>query len=206
MPSGPERNRVLQLSAIAGLLILVDQVSKAIVRRTLAPGSSLPLMDPVLRITFFQNFTGFSWWVPALPPWAGWVLRALLILILLLAFPVYLFYTHTRRQSIWADIALVGLVASCLGHLMDDLFTAYTTDFIQVFNSPSANFADCYAYVAIGALGVEMIRVLRLGKPQWKGFRYLVASGIATRSEFLEFIGKGIRRFWTSRGRGAKNH
>jgi lipoprotein signal peptidase len=188
-----KRNRLLQLIAIVCLLVVVDQVTKGIVRKALAPGGSIPLIDDVLRITFFQNFKGFSWWVPTLPSWANSVFRVVLIFMVLVAFPVYIFYTHTRRQSIWADIAVVGIAASGWGHLMDDLFVPYTTDFIQVFHSPSANLADVYSYVGIGALAVETILVFRIRKPKWKGFRHLLAAAVRTRKEFLEFIMRGIR-------------
>ena len=194
-----KRNRLLQLIAIVCLLVIVDQVTKAIVREALAPGDSIPLIGDVLGITFFQNFKGFSWWVPALPPWVEAVLRAALIFMVLLAFPVYIFYTHTRRQSIWADAAVVGIAASGLGHLMDDLFSPYTTDFIQVFHSPSANLADVYSYVGIGALAVETILAFRIKKPQWKGCRHLLASAVRTRNEFLEFITSRFDDCWVRR-------
>ena len=187
-----KRYRLFQLIAIVCLLVIVDQVTKAIVRKALTPGGSVPLIGDVLRITFFQNFKGFSWWVPALPSWVKSVFRVALIFMVVLAFPVYIFYTHTRRQSVWADIAVVGIAASGCGHLMDDLFAPYTTDFIQVFHSPSANLADVYSYVGIGALAVEMLLVFRIRKPKWKGFRHLLAAAVRTRNEFLEFIIRGI--------------
>ncbi|MBU0511619.1 MAG: signal peptidase II, partial [Chloroflexi bacterium] len=131
-----KRNRLFQLIAIVCLLVIVDQVTKAIVREALPPGGSIPLIGDVLRITFFQNFKGFSWWVPTLPSWVKSVFQAVLAFMVLIAFPIHIFYTYTRRQSIWADIAVVGITASGCGHLMDDLFASYTTDFIQVFHSP----------------------------------------------------------------------
>ena len=164
MQASSKCNRLLPLIAIACLLVFMDQVSKAIVRTAMAPGSSIPLLDGALQITFVQNFRGFSWWVPTLPAWAKPVYQALLIFIVLAAFPVRTFYSHTRRQSIWADVAVVDLAASAGGHLMDGFFVPYATDFIQVFHSPSANLADIYSYVGIGALTVEMILMSALRK------------------------------------------
>lgn len=189
----PTHDRVLWLIGIACLLVAVDQLSKAAVRGALAPGESIPLIDDVLRITFFQNFKGFSWWVPALPLWTKSVLRVLLLFILLAAFPVYLFYTQTRRQSIWVDMAVVGLSASACGHLLDDVLVGYTTDFIQVFHLPSANLADIYSYFGLGALLVETVLVLRAGKPRWKGIRHLMVALVQVRKEFFEFLREAIK-------------
>ncbi len=169
------RNQIVQLIALVCLLVIVDQVTKAIIRKALTAGDRRPLIDGVLYICFVQNSKGFSWWVPTLPPWAGWVFRAVLTLIVLAAFPVFVFHTRTRRPSIWATIAVVGIAASGCGHLTDDLFVPYTTDFIQVFHSPSANLADLYSYAGIGALAVEMLLAFRAQKPQRRGFRHLLA-------------------------------
>jgi lipoprotein signal peptidase len=83
------------------LLVIADQVSKTMVREALPPGTSVPLIDGVMQIAFIQNDRGFSWWVPVLPVWVEWVLRAVLVILVLLAFPGHQFYTRTHRQSIW---------------------------------------------------------------------------------------------------------
>lgn len=166
MQTSSKCNRLLLLIGIACLLVVMDQASKAIVRTAMIPGSSVPLIDGILRITFVQNFRGFSWWVPTLPAWTKPVFQALLIFIVVAAFPVHAFYSRTRRQSIWTDVAAVGLAASAGGHLVDGFFVPYATDFIQVFHSPSANFADLYSYVGIGALTLEMISTSKLRKPK----------------------------------------
>jgi lipoprotein signal peptidase len=188
-----KRNRLLQLIALVCLLVIVDQVTKASVRKALTPGGSISLISDALHITFVQNYKGFSWWVPTLPIWVKTVFRVVLICIALLAFPVYSFYTQTRRRSIWADIAVVGITTSAWGHLMDDLFVPYTTDFIQVFHSPSANLADVYSYVGIGALAVEIVSAFRVRKRRGEAFRHLLADAVRTRKEFLEFVIRGMR-------------
>jgi lipoprotein signal peptidase len=186
------RNRLLQLMTIVCLLVIADQVSKAMVREVLAPGDSVPFIDRVLQITFVQNYRGFSWWVPTPPLWVEWAFRVVLIAIVLVAFPVHTVYTQTRRPSIWADLAVVGITASSCGHLLDDLFAAYTIDFIQVFHSPSANLADVYSYIGIGGLAVETVLMLRIRQPKWRGFRHLWAAAVRTRNEFLQYVKRAI--------------
>jgi lipoprotein signal peptidase len=188
-----QHKRLFRLIAIICILVVIDIVTKTVVRKSLTPGDSVLLIDDVLRIAFFQNFKGFSWWVPNLPSWVAVVFQVVLIFIVAAAFPVYIFYTETRRRSLWADIAVVGIVASFCGHLSDNIFSSYTVDFIQLFHSPSANFSDVYSTVGIGALAIEMILVFRLRNHEWRGFRNLVRRGMRVRKEFLGFIKNRIR-------------
>jgi lipoprotein signal peptidase len=187
------RTHIFRLIALALLLVIVDQASKAVVRTTMEPGESISILGGVLRIHFEPVFSGVSWFVPDLPVWALAALRLAWLFVALLAFPVYLFYTQTRRRSVWTDVAAVGLCAGCLGHLLDDLFAPYTTDFIQFFNGPSANFADVYAYAGLAALAVELGFVLRETRSEWQGWRHFLHRTIETRRAFLRFVRRGFK-------------
>jgi lipoprotein signal peptidase len=111
--------------------------------------------------------------------------------VVLAAYPVYLFYINKRRHTIWVDIAFVGIVASCTGHLLNDLFLSYTVDFIQVYHSPSANFADIYSYVGMIGLVIETVQVYRTRRHVWKGFRQWVEERKALRNEIMEYYRRG---------------
>jgi lipoprotein signal peptidase len=170
------------------LLIAADQVLKAVVRTALLPGSRMALIDGILFIHFVPNYRGFSWFVPDLPGWCHPVFLALRLLILAMAFPVYDFYSHNKPASRWAWIALVLISAGIAGNLLDGLFTPYTTDFIQVFQSPSANFADLYAYAGVAALAIEIAIHLKQQKPGWRGFRNWLSQRDHTRRDFFDFV------------------
>jgi signal peptidase II len=185
--------KVLGLITISGLLAALDQVVKGIVRSYLTPGESLPLLGDLLRITYAQNLRGFSWWVPPLPGYANLVLTALLGLVLLMAYPVYLFYVQTRQHTHWADVAVVAIAAATCGQLLDSQLAPYVVDFIQVFRSPSANLADLYIYVGCGALVIEAVLSFRLNGVKWKGARDFYRSSIHIRHEFLVFCASGIK-------------
>ncbi len=136
-------------------LALVDQLTKAFVRSTQLPGCRTPIIDDLLFITFVPNYRGFSWFVPDLPQWVGILFFFLRILLLLLAFPLFSFYRAQGSAGCWSRIALLGLSGGILGNLLDGLFTPYTTDFIQIGHSPSANLADLYAFIGLLALAAE---------------------------------------------------
>jgi signal peptidase II len=186
--SGRERRDLLRWAGLISLLVAIDQLSKLGVRATLAPGSTLPLLDDLLRITFVPNYRGFSWFVPVLPEWVKPPFLLLRLLILLMAFPVYQFYRQSGQGTRWAWVALIGISAGTMGNMLDDLFFPYTTDFFQVLQSPSGNFADLVAFVGVGALVVEVALRWKRERPRWRGFRYHWAEATQARRAFLAFL------------------
>lgn len=170
------------------LLTLIDQASKVLVRITMLPGNRFSVIDNILFIHFIPNYRGFSWFVPDLPGWIQPSFLTLRIIILLMAFPVYEFYRRFKSASVWAWIALITVSAGIAGNLLDDIFVPYTTDFIQVFQSPSANFADLFGYVGIVALAVESGIQWRRGRPQWSSFQACLAHMAQIRQAFFTFL------------------
>ena len=175
------------------LLTLIDQASKGIVRTTLLPGSRLPIVDNILFITFIPNYHGFSWFVPDLPDWFQPIFLVLRLIILAMAFPVYDFYSQSEQAGRWAWIALITISAGVTGNLLDDIFMTYTTDFIQAFQSPSANLADLFSYAGIGALAVEFGVQWKKKKSRWHGFQHYLAHVVQVRRDFSVFL----KRYFT---------
>lgn len=190
----PTQRRLKQWAGVTCLLVAADQVSKAIVRATLSPGSRLSLLDNVLYITFVPNYRGFSWFVPALPQWARPLFLFVRFSILILIFPVYEFYVQTGRKSQWAQAASISISAGTLGNLLDDLFLPYTTDFIQVFQSSSGNLADLYSYVGVGALLLEIVLQWQRSRPKWQGLRHHWRRAVQVRRAFFTFLWRCLSR------------
>jgi signal peptidase II len=146
------------------VLVLVDQGSRAAMRSLLAPGERLPVVDGFLYLHYVQNGRGYAGFVPDLPAWFDGIFFAGRALIAALAYPVYRFYIKTERESAWAGLALLGISAGVLGNLQGDWFFPNTTNFLQLFQSPSANLADLFTYAGVAALGVESLEHLRRRK------------------------------------------
>jgi len=190
-----DRKNVHLVSRLVAIFLLVsaDYGSKALVQASMPPGGSIAFIGNILRLTYIQNYSGFSWFVPEMPGWVQIGFQAFLFLLAIVAFPVYLFYVKTLRQTLWTDVAFVCLVASFLGHSAIDLFFPYTVDFLQVLHSPSANFADLCSYVGIGALLIEMVQSGSQKKPAWKSLHQFLDNARKTRREFFDFIRKGFK-------------
>lgn len=155
----PECREVLRWIGWACLLAGIDQITKGLIRETVLPGTRITVITDVLFIYYVQNYKSFSWFVPDLPDWTKVIFLVLRMIIILSAFPVYKYYVKLdNRNNKPAFIALVCLTAGILGNLLDDLFAPFTTDFIQVFQSPSGNLADLLSFIGVSFLIIEMIR------------------------------------------------
>jgi signal peptidase II len=189
-PLQPQHGRrdFLRWAGLTCLLVALDQVWKLVVRSTLAPGSSIPLLGDVLCVTFVPNYRGFSWFVPVLPEWVKPTFLLLRLFIFVMALPVYAFYRRSGRATGWAWVALIGISAGTLGNILDDLFMPYTTDFLQAFGSPSGNLADLWAFVGVLALLVEVALWWRRSEHRWRGVRYHWTEATQARREFFGFL------------------
>ena len=137
---------------LAGLVLFLDQTTKALATRVFGPGSGqgdLQLLDDFLAFRYARN-TGAAF---GLLRGQTVALTALTIVIigLLLA-------------AIWRGTASgVGLTAGgfllggALGNLADRLRLGYVVDFIDVWRWPTFNLADAAISFGVAALGWTML-------------------------------------------------
>ena len=128
----------------AGVLIALDQWTKAIVRQNLALGEMwMPLewLSPYARIVHWYN-TGVAFGM--------FQDKNLLFSILALAISVFLiiFYPKLTEDDWFLRIALGMQLGGSLGNLIDRITIGHVTDFVSVGNFPVFNIAD--ASISIG--------------------------------------------------------
>jgi len=135
------------LLAVAAVVILADQVTKARVRSLLTQeGTSIPLIGRFVRIAYTRN-TGAAF---GMLPGYG-VMFIIVSVVVLIGIGAYLWrYGPTRK---WILVAL-GLVAGgACGNLIDRVMVGRVTDFIQIpFDFPVFNIADSGIVVGVAML------------------------------------------------------
>lgn len=178
------------LALLAILLLAADQLGKVVVGALLPPGAQTPLVPGWLEMGNVHNLAG-SYLAPAvLKP----LLVALALLLLPAAFIVYCFYT-SRRNSLWADLALLGIAAAYASWLCD-AWRGYTLDFIVVPGVVAADLKDLYALVGGASVVVEALRTSDTLTPDKGGWNSELTSLRTTMKELLDF-GKGeVRTLW----------
>jgi signal peptidase II len=131
--------------AVCGAVVLVDQVSKAIVVSTLAVGQR--------RRTSFSAFTSRTSPIGAGVrdrPRPGFVLA---VTIVALALVLVWFAVDPGRPELWLAVGL--LAGGALGNLADRVRADAVTDFIDPPLWPTFNLAD--VAITLGAVGLVLI-------------------------------------------------
>lgn len=136
------------------VIVLVDQLSKFYIQKTMTPGMSLPVVADLFHITYILN-----------PGAAFGILenqRTLFILIaalLLISFVYY--YPKLRSDRLSLKIGATLLVGGAAGNLIDRIQTGYVVDFIDFRIWPIFNVADM---AIVGGVGVMICAMLFMDK------------------------------------------
>jgi signal peptidase II len=144
----------------ASLVLLVDQVTKVVVRGNLAEGESVP-QEGFLRITHLTN-SGIIFGLDA--PLAV----SLVLPLLVLGMALFLYFRYGPFDGWLVNAAVALFVGGSLGNLLDRLILGHVTDFFDVrlwggYHWPAFNVAD--VGILLGAiLFIVFVFKLRSGR------------------------------------------
>ena len=131
------------------IVIAVDQLSKAILRSSLADGSERHVF-PGLTIVHAAN-TGAAFSLLS-GSGSAVVILALIVLVVLGAF----FAAHRTSRLLWLATGMI--VGGALGNLIDRIRVGAVTDFIKLPDWPAFNLADSAITLGVIALVVILSR------------------------------------------------
>jgi signal peptidase II len=141
----------------AAIVIFLDQVTKEIVRRTVAINGKIEIIRGYFEISYAEN-TGAAFGM-----FQGQ--NRIFIIVGLAAIGFIILYYRQFRENIWMRISLGLLMGGALGNLIDRVVFHYVTDFIRVRWWlmhlrwwPAFNIADASVFVGAAMLIVGMIK------------------------------------------------
>ena len=144
--------------AVAAVVLLGDQVTKALVRGGIAQGADHRVIGGFLTLVHDQNsgvafslLTGSD---------AGVLIITLVVLAGLIAFHA----RHRERRLMWVVTGMI--VGGALGNLVDRVRAGSVTDFIKLPAWPAFNLAD--ASITLGVIALILILGFR-GAPARAG-------------------------------------
>ena len=144
--------RVLFVSAI---LVLADQVSKAVVVRTMSLYESIPIIPNFFHFTYITN-DGMAFGIDF--PFGYFIFSAVSLLLTLFLF-WYLW--SVRNHSIVIRLGLAMIIAGAIGNLIDRLMLGEVIDFLDFmsrdFHWYVFNLADSYVTVGMVLLLIDSI-------------------------------------------------
>lgn len=152
------RNLYMKYSLFGAGFILLDQITKIIIRNTMAVGESIPVWGDFFRLTYVKN-TG-----AAFSMLSGE--RALLIILplLVLAGAAWYFYKHPGKH--WLFYAAWSMIiAGGIGNLIDRAVFGWVTDMLDFSIFPPVfNIADIGVTVGCGLFMIYILMEERFQK------------------------------------------
>ncbi|MEA2008598.1 MAG: signal peptidase II [Chloroflexota bacterium] len=140
------------LFPIAGLIVILDQWTKSIIRSNLAFNELwMPLewLRPYARIVHWQN-TGAAFGIAQGKGTFFTILGIIVIGVIVYYFP------QIPAEEFFLRLALTLQLGGAMGNLVDRLLRGYVTDFISIGNFAVFNVADSCITVGAGVLLLGM--------------------------------------------------
>jgi len=153
----PVGTAVFSLAA-AGILIL-DQVSKLVVVRSLGLGQTIPVIPGLFNLVYVLNPGAAFGFLASLP---DGVRNPFFILISVAAAVLIIVY-HARhlRSQVLASLALGMILGGAIGNLIDRLRYGMVVDFLDFYldryHWPAFNVADSAISVGVGLMVLGML-------------------------------------------------
>lgn len=149
----PQRARgradLLTLLAVAGVILVADQLTKMAVIATIPFGGRVPVVGEVVQLWHVRN-TG-----AAFSLFEGGLLLFVVVTILALGMVAY-FHRAFVGRSRWLQVILGLVLGGALGNFLDRVRYGYVTDFLSVgigdLRWPTFNVADSAVVCGIGLL------------------------------------------------------
>ena len=125
---------------IAGSVVIIDQITKAIAIAKLASAGSIPVIGNIVSFTLVRN-TGAAFGLFRYQ-------TTFFIVISMIAIAFTVFYLAKKKAGLYLPFALI--LGGAAGNLIDRLRSGYVVDFIDLHFWPVFNVAD--SCITVGAI------------------------------------------------------
>ena len=146
------KNKYIKLVVFAGIIVLLDQVTKALIIDHISFNQTIPVMRGFFNITHIHNPGGAFGLMANLSP----ALRSIIFLFIssLAVGLIFYFYKKTPPNYPWLAAAFALIFGGALGNLIDRLRFGFVIDFLDFYvgnlHWPAFNVADSAISVGIG--------------------------------------------------------
>lgn len=146
--------RIIPMTLYTAILILMDQISKYIIVKTMNVGESIPVIGDVLQITSHRNY-GAAWGMLQ-----NQMMFFYIITIVVLIALIY-FYYKEAADNLLMQCGLMLIFAGAIGNFIDRLFRGNVVDFIDTkiisYDFPIFNVADSCLTIGVFILLYELL-------------------------------------------------
>ena len=144
---------------IAGCVVALDQMAKALVQKTMALHDSIPVIAGFFSLTHIHNPGGAFGFMARQGPGV----RAFLFLAVSFSAILLLFYLYMKipRNYQWLSAGLALIMGGAIGNLTDRVRFGEVVDFLDFYvgshHWPAFNVADSAVTVGITVLLIHMV-------------------------------------------------
>lgn len=146
--------RIMPMTLYTAILILMDQISKYIIVKTMNIGESISVIGEVLQITSHRNY-GAAWGMLQ-----NQMIFFYIITIIVLIALIY-FYYKEAADNLLMQCGLMLIFAGAIGNFIDRLFRGNVVDFIDTkiinYDFPIFNVADSCLTIGVFILLYELL-------------------------------------------------
>ena len=145
---------------IAGLVLLLDQATKAIVVARFAPDTVVPVIPGLFRLVRVEN-TGMAFGLLNDSPSPLVFVLLTLVSAVILGFVAYLLWSN-QTPSALGGFGLALILGGAAGNVVDRLARGKVIDFLDFYlgqhHWPAFNVADSAIVVGAGLLVIDLLR------------------------------------------------
>ncbi|NLY75085.1 MAG: signal peptidase II [Firmicutes bacterium] len=127
------------------LVLVTDQLLKAIVQAVMEPFQSVPVLKNIFAITYVRNYGAAFGVLPS----QTWLLIALSLGVIIF---VWVNRPKLRHHSLVFQIGLALALGGALGNLVDRVRLGYVIDFLDFHFWPVFNLADTAIVIGVGLI------------------------------------------------------
>jgi signal peptidase II len=145
------------LGGVGAGVVLLDQIAKILILRSMVIGQTVPVLGPVMSLTLHHNRGAAM----GLIPLTG---RPLAVVAAVFALAVLVWGRLYARHSAWIAWGLALLLGGAVGNLIDRLYRGFVVDFLDFHFWPVFNVADCAVVIGAALIVVDAFR--RTARPE----------------------------------------
>jgi signal peptidase II len=147
------------ITILASLIIIIDQITKYLIRTNLILFEKINIIDDYFYFTFVKN-RGAAFGIMQ-----GQRIFFIAVTLFFLIFILYL-YQKELTQNLFSKIAVSFLIGGSIANLIDRVTLHYVTDFIAVdiipfYQFPVINIADVFVFCGVFLLIFELLFTLK---------------------------------------------
>ncbi|MEK7322850.1 MAG: signal peptidase II [Pseudomonadota bacterium] len=114
---------------IAGVVLLIDQITKQLAEAMLSFGESVAVM-PFFNITLAYNTGAAFSFLAQAGGWQRWFFAALALTV---SAVIFVWLRRLKPQEKWSGVALALILGGALGNVIDRILFGHVIDFLDVY-------------------------------------------------------------------------